>query len=173
MLEWQKHSHDSTTVPHYNELLDFIDVCAQASELLPSSKKPNHASKPIASFAAEASNVSPKCLLCKTNRHPLYVCSSFKLLPHDQKISIVKSNGICMNCLKPGHFVKQCKSLHHCKTCQKPHHTLLHIDNTPTSSSLTSTQSKPNVGVPLISSNAATNLLRNLLMMTCVVLVGG
>ena len=99
------------------------------------------------------------------------MCSSFKSLPHDRKISIVKSNGICMNCLKPGHFSKQCKSLHHCKTCQKPHHTLLHIDNTPALNSPTPTQPKPNVSVPVVSSNAATNLSRNPLMMTCMVLV--
>ena len=44
LFEWQKHSHDTTDVPdvpHYNELLDFIDVHAQASETLPSSKSHN------------------------------------------------------------------------------------------------------------------------------------
>ena len=75
-----------------------------------------------------------------------------------------------MNCLKPGHFVKHCKSLHHCKACQKPHHTLLHIDNTPTSST-PSTLHKFDPKVPLISSNAAANLAQNSLLMTCRVLV--
>ena len=170
MFEWQKHSHESTTVPHYSELLDFINLRAQASESLPSSKKSNPPNKPIASFAANASDTSPNCVLCKTDRHPLYACPRFKPLPHDQKINIVRSKGICMNCLRPGHFVKQCKSLHHCKTCQKPHHTLLHIDNTPapTLSNSTPTPPKPCLHAPVVS---ATNLSRNPLMMTCMVLV--
>lgn len=43
MFEWKKHSHKSTTIPHY-KLLDFLNLRAQASELLPPSKKPNHTS---------------------------------------------------------------------------------------------------------------------------------
>ena len=50
MFEWQKCSHESTTVPHYSKLLDFINLCAQASESLPSSKKPNPPNKLIASL---------------------------------------------------------------------------------------------------------------------------
>ena len=116
----------------------------KASESLPivpkgsnssSIKKQPFSHKPIASYAANASNLSPNCIVCKREKYPLSVCSCFKLLPHDQKFSTLKSNGACMNCLKPGHFVKYCKSLHHCKACQKPHHTLLHIDNMPTSKS--------------------------------------
>ena len=32
MFEWQKHSQSSTDVPPYQELLEFIDLRAQASE---------------------------------------------------------------------------------------------------------------------------------------------
>ena len=126
MFEWQKHTQESITVPHHNELLDFFNMRAQASESLPIAPKGSNPSsikkqpffhKPIASFAANASDLSPKCIFCKTEKHPLYVCQHFKLLSHDQKISMLKSNGVCMNCLKPGHFVKHCKSLHHCKAC--------------------------------------------------------
>lgn len=35
-------------------------------------------------------------------------------LPHT-----LKSNNLCMNCLQPGHFMKQCKSLYRCRHCQK------------------------------------------------------
>jgi hypothetical protein len=97
MFEWQRHSQESTDVPHYNELLDFINLRAQASECLPS-KKPSY-SKPVTSFAANASDSSPSCIVCKTEKHPLYACPRFKLLPHDKKISTLKSNGNCINCL--------------------------------------------------------------------------
>ena len=58
VLEWQRHSQDSTTVPHYNQ---FVNLCAQASESLPvarkgstplntsTTKKPSRSHKPIAS----------------------------------------------------------------------------------------------------------------------------
>ena len=169
MFEWQKHSQESTDVPHYNELLSFIDMRAQASESLPTSsnKKPAPSNKPVMSFAANASDSSSNCVACKTERHPLYACPRFKLMTHDQKISTLKSNGMCLNCLRPGHFVKQCKSLHHCKTCQKPHHTLLHIDSAPAPS----VSPKPDLKAPLVSSNTAANLTRNSLLMTCRVLV--
>ena len=32
LFEWQRHSQCSTEVPHYKELLKFVDLCAQASE---------------------------------------------------------------------------------------------------------------------------------------------
>ena len=116
MFEWQKHSQKSAAVPHYNELLDFINMRTQASESLPVaprgstpffSKKQHFSSKPIASFAADASASSPNCVVCKTEKHPLYACPRFKSLPHDQKIVTLKSNGVCMNCLRSGHFVRQ------------------------------------------------------------------
>ena len=169
MFEWQRHSQVSTDIPHYKELLDFINLRAQASESLPLYKKPLSNNKPVTSFAANASDSSPNCIVCKTEKHPLYACPRFKLLPHDQKISTLKSNGNCINCLRPGHFVKQCKSLHHCKTCQKPHHTLLHLDNPPTSITPPSPSPKPDSKV---SSNTAANLAQTSLLMTCRVLVG-
>ena len=169
MFEWQRHSQESTDVPHYSKLLDFINLRAQASESLPasSSRKPPSSNKSITSFAANASE-SSSCIVCKTEKHPLYACPRFKLLSHEQKISTLKSNGNCINCLRPGHFVRQCKSSHHCKTCQKPHHTLLHLDNPPTSSKPFLPPPKPDSKV---SSNTAASLAQTSLLMTCTVLV--
>ena len=175
LFEWHKHSGEPTTVPHYNNLLDFINLRAQASESLatpskgstPFSGKKQSSSKPVASFAASASDSSPNCLICKSEKHPLYACPRFKLMSHEQKIEILKSNNLCMNCLRPGHFVKNCKSLHHCKVCQRSHHTLLHIDSSATTSTPSSNPSK----TPLITSNTAACLAQNSLLMTCRVLI--
>ena len=185
MFEWQKHSQESTAVPHY-ELLEFINLRTQASKSLPvsrkgstpsnasSNKKPSLSHKLVASFTANASDLSPNCVVCKMEKHPLYACEQFKHLPHDQKIGTLKTNGFCMNCLKPGHFIKQCKYLHHCKLCQKPHHMLLHIDNPPTSTTpspgLTTTPNS-NSKTPHVSATAAASLAPNSLLMTCRVLV--
>ena len=148
MFEWQKHSQDEADVPHYQMLLDFLDLRAQASEMLVpefTRKQGNRIdhqhqkmsgggaiNKPITSYTSAIKPPShDTCVACKCDNHPLYSCSKFKSLPHTDKISLLKSNDVAMNCLRPGHFIKSCKSLHRCKVCQRPHHTLLH-DHTKT-----------------------------------------
>ena len=180
MFEWQKHSQSSTGVPHYEELLKFIDLRAQASEtsVAESAKRqPRHessvrksfaSSKPVSLFANHTESTKDQCIACKADKHPLYACTKFKSMPHDQKVSTLKANNLCLNCLGPGHFVKQCKSLHRCKRCQRPHHTMLHVDRqAPTpSSSLPAEGSE----TPVVS-NAAVALKLNSLLMTCRVMV--
>ena len=72
----------------------------------------------------------------------------------------LKSNNICNNCLTKGHSLKNCKSIHKCKICQSPHHTLLHI---------ASTTNEP-VSTP-VSSNMAVKLKTECLLMTCTALL--
>lgn len=161
MFEWQKYSHDEGDVPHYNQLLMFIDHRAQASEAsLPPQKKhePSY-KKPVPrtahSYTANT-EVGNTCICCKAEKHPLYICQGFKALFHDRKLSFLKSNNICNNCLTKGHSLKNCKCIHKCKICQSPHHTLLHI---------ASTMNEP-VSTP-VSSNMAVKLKTECLLMTC------
>ena len=89
------------------------------------------------------------------------MCPKFKLMPHDEMVSTLKGNHMCLNCFGLGHGVRQCKSSYKCKKCQKPHHTLLHVDkDIGPSSSVES--SDPPTAVKLRSSS---------LLMTCTVLV--
>jgi len=80
MFEWQKYSQASTTVPHFNALLEFINLRAQASESTASetAKKqrveatpPKHSflPHPITSLAA---TVDDTYIVCKAGKHPLY-----------------------------------------------------------------------------------------------------
>ena len=173
MFEWQKSSRESTNTPHYNDLLEFIDLRAQASETISSESKSksvapknNFPSKPVTSFAASAGDSDANCVLCKTEKHPLYVCPQFKSLTHDKMLSTLRNNGHCMNCLRPGHFSRQCPSLNRCRRCQKPHHTLLHLESPPGKGPLT-----PAVEPTVSSSHAATGISSNTLLMTCQVTV--
>ena len=50
-------------------------------------------------------------------------------MSHDGRMQVLKVNRLCANCLSAGHFKSQCKSLHRWKMCQRPHHTLLHLDS--------------------------------------------
>ncbi len=77
-----------------------------------------------------------------------------------------------MNCLNSDHFVRNCKSNHRCKRCQKPHHTFLHAEDygkqqLPPANSHSSSDSRTNS----VISNIAAGLNVNTLMMTCRVLI--
>ena len=73
----------------------------------------------------------------------------------------MKSNNLCLNCLRPRYFVKRCTSVHCCRRCQKPHHTLLHVENERSPPSASAAPVKP------ITSHTATGLTPNSLLMTC------
>ena len=168
MFEWQRHSQDKTEeVPPYQDILEFLDLRAQASETsLPSVGKRlpklDHKVPPtIPSFPANPKTVG-RCVVCTTEKHPLYGCHRFKALPHDEKKAVVKKNHLCMNCLNDKHFARDCKSSYKCKTCQKSH-TLLHLD--------TVTNHDPVPPVPQVPSNAAVKLKSSALLMTCKVLI--
>ena len=201
MFEWQRHSQSSAEVPHYKLLLEFVNLRAQASEAAlsdpakksyknypPFAKKNFTPVKSIASFAASANTSPGNCVVCKSEKHPLFVCSRFKALNHAGKLSVLKTNGLCLNCLRAGHFVSNCKSLHKCRVCQKPHHTLLHLEGRSSMPSSLPTAATADVAVsttssppmtssasvsPLapISTNAAVGIKSDLLLMTCRVLV--
>jgi hypothetical protein len=74
MFEWQKHSQKSAGVPHYQDLLEFLNLRAQASEssLTDHGKKPRHEmsnvkkistnSGLVASFATSSESSSSQCV---------------------------------------------------------------------------------------------------------------
>ena len=176
MFEWQRHSQDVAGVPHYQKLLKFLDLRAQASEASPIEHKkpppcpdvrPKSGHHHHASFHVNANPAYPACLVCKAEDHILSSCPQFKALTHDQMTAVLKSHGLCLNCLRPGHYVRQCKSLHRCKKCQKLHHTLLHVDSPATPPA--------NPPAPVTITNNAANTVgsRHALLMTCQVLVHG
>lgn len=181
LFEWQKHSQEKVDeVPHYQAILEFIDLCAQAAESVTIpikkqnvqfGKKPAQLGR-IASYPAvsDESGGRSNCVICLSERHPLYACPKFKAMSHEDRRSTLKKNNLCLNCLGSGHFVKQCKSSHRCRKCQRPHHTLLHVETQGDSSSAPA-QSPPTPPTTQIVSNAAVKLRSSSLLMTCRVLV--
>ena len=155
-------------MPHFTSILEFIDVRARASESTVNSSKQvikpdTNSKKPVTSFVAN-SHSRTNCVIRKNEQHPLYHCQIFKNLTHDERLSITRTNNYCMNCLRPGHFSKECKLSHRYRKCQKLHHTLLHVDN-PQSAGKTS--SHPST----VSSNTATGVINDTQLMTCQVIV--
>ncbi|XP_070068046.1 uncharacterized protein [Drosophila takahashii] len=66
------------------------------------------------------------CILCSSSGHRLLACDQFRKLDSQQRLEVVKKNGLCVNCLGKGHKVSNCPSKNRCRSCHQPHHTLLH-----------------------------------------------
>ena len=154
-------AQSSADVPHFEKLLEFETSCATHMK-----KPPNR----VTSFAANANSSGSNCVVCKAEKHPLYVCVSLDHSLTTKRSPYSKLN-LCLNYLTSGHFRRQCKSTHKCKVWQKLHHTLLHIDQqnpTPPAGSQMATPvySTPVSSTP-VSSNGDMKLKLNALLMTC------
>ena len=176
-FEWQRHTQEHVEVPPLKVLLEFLDLRAQASESsLSETGKRSHLGRgrTIASFQA---TMSDSCVVCKAKPHPLYACAKFRSLTHDQMITILRKNELCFNCLRPGHFIRECLSTHRCQRCQKQHHTLLHVET----KSKDRNDPPPPVAPPPAVSNDAERVASHVanrgegssqvLLMTCQILV--
>ncbi len=105
-------------MPHYSTLLDFLRLRAQASVAEPLKKRSLEVSnfrKGPRSVTSHAATVNDNCIACRAGKHPLFACPTFKSLPHEQMLSTLKTGKICLNCLRPGHFLKQCPSTQRCR----------------------------------------------------------
>ena len=70
------------------------------------------------------------CSVCKEDRHVLHRCTVFKELPASKRLAIITRQKRCTNCLSPDHGPRNCKSQYNCSTCNKRHHSLLHMSFT-------------------------------------------
>ena len=69
--------------------------------------------------------VKNACEICKRDNHKINKCFLFaKMFPY-KRLKAVRSEKLCFNCLKNGHYVEQCDS-GSCNVCKRKHHTLLH-----------------------------------------------
>ena len=123
----QRQSQDANHTPHFDRLLNFLNLKAQAPESFVQGTQ-KHQVQPnpnVQLRSAYTTNVSSTCNVCGAPKHPLFMCRKFKTFPCEQRINIVKQGDMCFNCLKPGHF-NQRLSGKKCQKCGKTHHTLLH-----------------------------------------------
>ncbi|XP_062713374.1 uncharacterized protein LOC134290289 [Aedes albopictus] len=68
---------------------------------------------------------SMKCYACD-QRHPLIKCYKFEKFPIAEKMSLLNSKRLCLNCFRNDHLARNCASKYSCKVCQKRHHSLIH-----------------------------------------------
>ena len=69
-----------------------------------------------------------RCHLCKNN-HNLDECDRFKMMSFVERMDLIKSNGLCIGCLRYGHMKKDCHGRKICATCKGFHSSSLHNDS--------------------------------------------
>ena len=127
---------DHEGAPSCDVLLKFVDLQTHCGETADSGDQkwskgsPAKKAKSKPSYTASMSNDGKsKCVVCKGDKHSLTGCAAFQGLLCLQRMDIVRENGVCLNCLKPGHFAKECWSLVRCRKCKQHHHMCFHGEN--------------------------------------------
>ncbi|KAG5863365.1 hypothetical protein JTB14_037862 [Gonioctena quinquepunctata] len=72
------------------------------------------------------SKIPSACFLCR-GPHIIYRCHIFQSKTPQQRYEIIKTQKACINCLATAHTINQCPSEKRCRSCSKPHHSLLHF----------------------------------------------
>lgn len=134
---------DSTTAREWEQkkaayecpsLLNLTDFLKDRADLLESleckSNKKHFKSKQEVKFELKTRSFLAStacCAFCK-NEHYIQDCPDFAKLSIPDRIEQVKRNRLCINCLRPGHMIKQCRSSS-CRLCKSRHNTLLHMQS--------------------------------------------
>lgn len=121
LREWEenKSNFEKPTLINFNEFLK------NRADLLESLEdrhrgKTNKITHEPKSFVV--SNAS--CVFCKSNHH-IQECPEFLKLSITDRYNQAKKCRLCLNCLRFGHMLKQCRSMS-CKHCKGRHNSLLH-----------------------------------------------
>lgn len=78
-------------------------------------------------YKSNAKTFENKCIFC-AGGHTSSNCAEFLKKQVSGRIDTARSKKLCMNCLTDSHKCAECKSKFTCKTCNKRHHTVLHLD---------------------------------------------
>ena len=161
-----------TLAPKVDDLMLFLKDRATTLNLQSSEKKKSkthQSQKPLSTLVAHPNPPYAHCVLCTGKRHPLYLCDAFKSMSQDEKRSTLRTHNMCFNCLRTGHSAPRCNSSHRCKTCQRLHHTLLHLEYAQNADS----SSTPSEANPTVNAVTAVTFGQPIIYMTCKILVTG
>ncbi|XP_049873589.1 uncharacterized protein LOC126373008 isoform X2 [Pectinophora gossypiella] len=152
LSKWEEHKSASLDGESLDEFIAFLRKRADVLETIFFGKSDKQINKPFSSnkvkytdndnykrsspqnnqksFVASGKsnrNYNPTCPFCKEN-HRIVECDKFKKIsPEDRSGEALKLN-LCLNCLRRGHSVKDCRLDGRCRECRQQHNTLLHVD---------------------------------------------
>ena len=112
-------------------LMKFLDFRAQPCEASTYVEKRRQSTQCSKATAAKKMSYTVAaddgCNLCES-RHPLYACKQYRQLSHDDKLALLMEQRLCMNCFCKGRIARKCPAASMCTKCDRPYHTLLHIE---------------------------------------------
>ena len=176
--EWLKYSDDTKKVPEIKALVEFLKKQLQYIPKATIQQSKTEV-KSEQSFKRSKASVHPvnlqqetlnSCTCCGGEKHPLYLCPSYKAMTPDQKQSHVRSHNLCFNCLYPGHKIKNCKNTGKCHKCS----TIVHREIPAVIANQTSaTTQDSRKASDTVSINASFSLLEPTLQMTSQAILEG
>ncbi|XP_045541631.1 uncharacterized protein LOC123723122 [Papilio machaon] len=107
------------------------------------------------------------CTYCSKD-HIVYNCPAFLAKTPEQRQAEVIKLHLCINCLKRGHNVKECRSSS-CRQCRKRHHTLLHFSSQPAANVSVQTAVATAEDNPIIANIASSQPEIQVLLSTAVI----
>ncbi len=73
-------------------------------------------------------------------------CQELLTKPHNARVELLKTKGVCFGCLVKGHMSRTCKNRQTCSVCSKQHPTILHIPLNESKDQKDSSSSSNNLG---------------------------
>ena len=67
------------------------------------------------------------CVYCGGTSHSIDSCYKLQAKPHEDRLSFLRSKGLCFRCFTQGHRSKNCKETAVCKHCKGNHQSVLHM----------------------------------------------
>lgn len=128
--DWEDHIRPRgvNELPKLDELLEFLTGQYHTLEMVEKERsvpeRKSHERKH--DKLALVSTAGHECEYCK-GQHRIYNCENLLKLPASSRTQEIKQLKLCLNCLRKGHWSKDCKSSG-CKTCKSKHNSLLHMD---------------------------------------------
>lgn len=123
-----------TKLPKFSELVTFLRAHVRGLQAAGAVVLSNPDKRKGPVKVHMASTERSLCLICSGN-HAQFQCPEFKRKSVDERKKLVMQHRLCFNCLGKDHMTKVCSWKGTCRKCNQRHHSLLHWDSTPRSSS--------------------------------------
>ncbi|XP_062541979.1 uncharacterized protein LOC134209977 [Armigeres subalbatus] len=128
---WEDHAA-TTKDPTFSTLVNFLEKRTRVLEAVSSNiescssqKVDVRRSKVGVHSATDSERGSLTCSCCGES-HFLGRCDKFLNSTLKERLQFVNGKRLCSNCLKSGHWVRDCNSKFNCRDCGKKHNTLIH-----------------------------------------------
>ncbi|XP_055633006.1 uncharacterized protein LOC129773424 [Toxorhynchites rutilus septentrionalis] len=130
---WEDHAA-STKDPSFTILVNFLEKRTRVLEAVSSNVELKGHSlqrvevrrqRVIAHSATDNEKNGSVCCCCGDS-HYLGRCGKFSRMTLKEKLQFVNGKRLCSNCLKSGHWVRDCSSKFSCRDCGKKHNSLIH-----------------------------------------------